>query len=64
MSGSKYPWLRGWENLPELQRVRFDELRGQRLKTSRAWAIKEMFRDFWASPSTEAEWASFKRWYG
>jgi len=61
---SKYLWLRGWENIPELQRARFDELRGQRLKTSRAWAIKEMFRDFWASPSAEDGRVFFKSWYG
>jgi transposase len=45
LAGSKYLWLYAWEKLPEVHQERFDQLRGQRLKTSRAWALKEMFRD-------------------
>jgi transposase len=45
LAGSKYVCLYAWENLPEVHQERFDQLRGQRLKTSRAWALKEMFRD-------------------
>jgi transposase len=45
LAGSKYVWLYAWEKLPEVHQERFDQLRGQRLKTSRAWALKEMFRD-------------------
>jgi len=64
LAGTKYVWLYGWENLPETHRERFDQLRGQKLKTGRAWAIKEMFRDFWASPTAEEGQAFFRRWYG
>lgn len=46
LAGTKYVWLYGWENQPPTQQERFDQLRGQRLKTGRAWALKEMFRDF------------------
>ena len=61
--GSKYQWLRGWENIPESQREAFDQLKGQTLKTSRAWALKEMFRDFWRSPTEVEAHEYFQSWY-
>ena len=64
LAGTKYVGLYGWENLPEAHRERFDDLRGQKLKTSRAWALKEMFRDFWASQTAKEGQAFFRRWYG
>ena len=64
LAGTKYVWLYGWENLPPGHQERFDQLRGQRLKTSRAWAIKEMFRDFWASETVTEGREFFARWYG
>lgn len=64
LAGTKYVWLYGWENLPSAHQERFDQLRGQRLKTSRAWALKEMFRDFWASETVQEGRAFFRRWYG
>jgi transposase len=63
LAGPKHLWLYGWENLPPVHHERFDERRGQRLKTSRAWAIKEMFRDFWTSPTVEEGRTFFARWY-
>jgi transposase len=64
LTGTKYVWLYGWENLPPAQQERFDQLRGQRLQTGRAWAIKEMFRDFWACATGEEGRQFFGRWYG
>jgi len=64
LAGTKYTWLYGWENLPEAHRERFNDLRGQKLKTARAWAIKEMFRDFWASETVEEGKEFFRHWYG
>jgi transposase len=62
--GSKQLWLYGMENIPDRWQGRLDELRTQKLKTSRAWAIKEFFRDMWGCSSrTEAE-GYFKKWYG
>jgi transposase len=63
LTGTKYVWLYGWENLPPAHQERFDQLRGQRLKTSRAWALKEMFRDFWASETVAEGRTFFGRWY-
>ena len=64
LAGTKYIWVYGWENLPPAHQERFDQLRGQRLKTGRAWAIKEMFRDFWAGETAEEGREFFDRWYG
>jgi transposase len=63
LAGTKYVWLYGWENLPPTQQERFDQLRGQRLKTGRAWALKEMFRDFWAGETAAEGREFFGRWY-
>jgi transposase len=63
LAGTKYLWLCGWENVPPSREEAFDRLKAQRLKTSRAWAIKELFRDFWACQTpTEAE-ECFQQWY-
>ena len=64
LTGTKYLWLRGEENLSEDAREQFLSLRVQTLKTSRAWAIKEMFRDFWKSPDRDEGREFFKSWYG
>lgn len=37
LAGTKYVWLYGWENLPGAHQQRFDQLRGQKLRTSRTW---------------------------
>ena len=63
LAGSKQLWLYGWENVPDRWGRRLDELRGQKLKTSRAWALKELFRDFWTCPTVEQARAFFARWY-
>jgi transposase len=62
--GTKHLWLYGWENLPEGQRERFAQLRTRKLKTARAWAIKEMFRDFWGCSTAAEARDFFARWYG
>jgi transposase len=63
LTGSKYLWLYSAENLPEIHQDRFAELRGLHLKTARAWAMKESFRDLWRY--RRLGWATrhWKRWY-
>jgi transposase len=63
LTGSKYLWLYAQENLPEKHEERFSVLKKMKLKTARAWAIKESLRDLWSY--TRKGWAShhFKRWY-
>lgn len=45
--GSKHLWLFNGYNVPERRHVEFEKLKNARLKTARAWALKEAFRDFW-----------------
>lgn len=63
LSGTRYAWLYGWENLPEKQRERQANLASQRLKTARAWRLKEAFRWFWWLPDRESAEAYFGDWY-
>jgi transposase len=60
--GSKHMWLYGRENLPDRYTEAFADLRRANLKTGRAWAIKEMLRDFWDRPSEKAGERWYKRW--
>jgi transposase len=55
LTGSKFQWLANQENLPERYNESFEVLRNSELKVARAWAIKELFRDFWAYQA--AGWA-------
>ncbi len=61
--GTKFAWLTNEENLKEAFADRFDGLKHADLKVSRAWAIKELFRDFWTY--RYAGWAKrhFDKWY-
>ena len=63
LTGSRYFWLYGAENVPEHYEKDFGELRTSTLKTARAWAIKELLRDLWNSPTLEAAKAYAKKWY-
>jgi len=63
LKGTKYLWLRNEENVPEWRREEFAAVKDAELKTSRAWAIKEALRGFWAY--SYAKWAEkyFQAWY-
>ena len=63
LSGSKYLWLYGAENLPSKHEGRFAALRDSDLKTGRAWAIKESLRHFWEY--VQRGWAlrHWNKWY-
>ena len=63
LQGTRHLWLYGWENLLEPLASRFKELRGLKLKTARAWAIKEIWRDMWASFNGQEAKDFFERWY-
>jgi hypothetical protein len=63
LSGSKYLWLYGAENVPAKHESRFAALRDTDLKTGRAWAIKESLRHFWEY--VQRGWAlrHWNKWY-
>ncbi len=48
LTGSKYTWLYGEENLPDKYKRQFRVLKALNLKTARAWAIKESLRILWS----------------
>jgi transposase len=64
LKGTKRLWLYGAENLPPSQADAFDILKSQKLKTGRAWAMKEMFRDFWKCETVQTAEEFFADWYG
>ena len=63
LAGAKFNWLVNEENLNEVFAEQFNELKQADLKVSRAWAIKERFRDF--RDYRYAGWARrhFDKWY-
>lgn len=63
LTGTRMMWLYGEENVPERYSNLLEELKGKKLKTSRAWAIKESIRDLWRCYTEEEGQAFFARWY-
>lgn len=64
LKGSRMLWLYGEENVPSKWVKRFRKLvENTKLKTAKAWAVKELWRDFWKSPDEDAAAATFKEWY-
>lgn len=64
LSGTKYWWLHGRENLPATHRAEFAILRGANLKVGRAWSIKETLRELWDYRYQGPAEKFFGRWYG
>lgn len=60
---SRYLVLYNEENVPEHRAADFQRLKATAVKTGRAWAIKENFRDIWRCPTVETASAFFKKWY-
>jgi transposase len=60
---TKYLWLYSRENLPESSREKFAVLRALRLKTGRAWAIKESLRDLWGYQRKGWALRHWRHWY-
>jgi len=63
LKGSKYLWLKNPCHLSPSQEEEFARLLALNLKAGRAWASKEMFYEFWNSPTRTAAQAMFHRWF-
>jgi transposase len=68
LTGTKYVWSYGEENVPDKHRDRLARLtaRGmmRKLKTTRAWSIKESLRDLWKCRSRIQAERHWQWWYG
>lgn len=64
LKGSRMLWLYGEENIPSKWIRRFRKLASNtKFKTAKAWAVKELWRDFWKSPDQDSAAQTFKEWY-
>lgn len=63
LSGTKYQWLQGPENMTWATRHSFSSLRKSNLRTARAWAIKETARHLWHYETEGWAKRGWKRWY-
>jgi transposase len=64
LKGTRQLWLYGMENVPAKHAQRFDAIKELNLETSRAWAIKEVFRNFWLCDTVKKAGRYFGQWYG
>lgn len=63
LKNTRQLWLYGMENVPAQHAQRFDEIKELNLQTSRAWAIKEVFRSFWLCETGKKAERYFAKWY-
>lgn len=63
LKGSRYLWLVNEENVDERFTQTFSLLKNSDMKVARAWAIKELFRDFWGHTTRGRGRRHFNRWY-
>jgi transposase len=67
LTGTKYVWSYGEENVPDKHRARLATLTAgsmRKLKTTRAWSIKESLRDLWKCRSRTGAEQHWRWWYG
>lgn len=64
LKGSRSLWLYGEENVPSKWVEKFRKLiANTKLKTAKAWTIKELWRAFWKSPDEDRAAEAFREWY-
>jgi transposase len=63
LTGSKYMWLYGQENLPDKHKSQFRVLKALNLRTARAWAIKESLRILWSYHRLGWALRFYKQWF-
>lgn len=63
LKSTRQLWLYGMENVPAQHAQRFDQIKELNLETSRAWAIKEVFRSFWLCQTVKKAGRYFGQWY-
>ena len=51
-------------NLPDRYEARLKDLKASKLRTARAWGIKELLRELWRCDDVDHALALWRRWYG
>lgn len=64
LKGTKYLWLKHPEHIDDNIWDDFEKLCASKLKTARAWAIKEAAMELWDSWSRDEATKRWKKWYG
>jgi len=62
LKNSRYAFLKNPENLTEKQRIKFEEISNANYEISRAWRVKENFRDIFGSSSIVEATALIFKW--
>jgi transposase len=62
LKGTKYIFLKDHDNLTEQQRIKFDAIKKTNYEVSRAWTIKENFRDITFYQTQKKAFSIFMRW--
>jgi len=60
--GSKYYWLQSTKTMTESRLLRFQELLQSNLKTGEAWALKNLFQEFWTFSDASSAIEFFDAW--
>jgi len=60
--GSKFFWLQNVENMSDKRKNEFEKLLDENLKTGKAWALKNLFREFWVFSNREDAEQFFAAW--
>ena len=63
LKGTRQLWLYGLENVPAQHVPRFEQVWTLNLQTSRAWVLKEVFRNFWLCDTVKQAQRYFGKWY-
>jgi len=63
LTGTRYSWLRSEQTRTGKHQDVLERLCGRNLKTSRAWAIKESFQEFWNARNEGFAEEIFRSWY-
>lgn len=63
LSKTKFWWLHNRGSVPHKHRHAFAQLRAMKLRSARAWTIKELFRRFWTYTTLWRATAFWKRWF-
>lgn len=63
LTGSRFLWLYGVENVPQHRWRDFEVIRARAKKTARAWSLKETLRELWRQPTIDVAVTLWRRWY-